>query len=55
LYQSFDRINSVAKLNNASFEQLEKRVVLYTKRRHEREHYTPEFQRKEERAKAIQE
>ena len=52
--QSFDRILTVANLNNDKFDHIEKRVMIYTKRRYERENYTLEFQNKIKRLKEKQ-
>jgi hypothetical protein len=49
LFKSFDRILQISKVNNDSFEHIEKKVVIYTKRRYERENMTLEFQRKVQR------
>ena len=51
LMQSFDRILTVANLNNDKFDHIEKRVMIYTKRRYERENLTLEFQNKIKRIK----
>ena len=44
----------MANLNNDKFEHIEKRVMVYTKRRYERENLTLEFQNKVKRIKERQ-
>ena len=55
LMQSFDRILQISKVNNESIEHIEKKVMVYTKRRYERENFTLEFQRTVQRIKDRQE
>jgi hypothetical protein len=44
----------MANLNNDKFDHIEKRVMVYTKRRYERENLTLEFQNKIQRIKERQ-